>query len=199
MNDDYEYFTLYHGTSSNHIKSIETYGLDPQKGKKRDDHWLGFGVYYFNNIELATWWAENAVKLNQPKVCKNIYKVIYRSTIKVNKIEILNFDNWNDNIKFKNYIRPILKDAKIAIRSKGKDVKFSEEKLNCLLCNYYKKKNNISLMIRSFPKQTARYAPRIKSYAEFKQDCEGLNIPFYETQFCVSNKECIKDTFQIEN
>lgn len=49
--------TGYHGTSSNYAESIEKHGLDPDKTHTRPDHWLGQGVYFFEDSDLAKWWA----------------------------------------------------------------------------------------------------------------------------------------------
>ena len=37
---------------------IEKNGLDPIKSKYRADHWLGQGVYFFDDyLDKALWWA----------------------------------------------------------------------------------------------------------------------------------------------
>lgn len=51
--------TSYHGTCSNAVDNIEKYGLDPKQVKRRDDHWLGQGVYFFENYRKAQWWADS--------------------------------------------------------------------------------------------------------------------------------------------
>ena len=39
----------YHGTCSKHKDSIESNGFDPAKCNYRADHWLGQGVYFFDD------------------------------------------------------------------------------------------------------------------------------------------------------
>ena len=51
----------YHGTTSSAQESIENHGLDPNLVEKRDDHWLGQGVYFYDDFDLAKWWAETNV------------------------------------------------------------------------------------------------------------------------------------------
>ena len=45
----------YHGTSSNCIDSISLNGLDSEMVSKRDDHWLGQVIYFYEDIEQAIW------------------------------------------------------------------------------------------------------------------------------------------------
>ena len=47
----------YHGTCLKYRYDIETNGLDPIKSKYRADHWLGQGVYFFDDYDKALWWA----------------------------------------------------------------------------------------------------------------------------------------------
>ena len=41
----------YHGTCSKYRYDIEKNGLDPIKSKYRADHWLGQGVYFFDDYD----------------------------------------------------------------------------------------------------------------------------------------------------
>ena len=54
----------YHGTCSKHKDSIESNGFDPAKCNYRADHWLGQGVYFFDDYEKALWWSATAVLHN---------------------------------------------------------------------------------------------------------------------------------------
>ena len=59
MNTDYVGITGYHGTSSRHAESIAKNGLDPDKTHERLNHWLGQGVYFYEDFGLAKWWAND--------------------------------------------------------------------------------------------------------------------------------------------
>ena len=61
MNTDYVGITGYHGTSSRHAESIAKNGLDPDKTHERPNHWLGQGVYFYENFGLAKWWANDSI------------------------------------------------------------------------------------------------------------------------------------------
>lgn len=54
----------YHGTCSKYRSNIEEVGLDPDKCKYRTDHWLGQGVYFFDDYEKAMWWAKTTSSHN---------------------------------------------------------------------------------------------------------------------------------------
>jgi len=197
MNDDYEYFTLYHGTSSNHMDSIQRNGLDPNRGNYRSDHWLGQGVYYFDNIELATWWAGNAVRLNRKNYpyLKKLSKVVYQSNVKVKKTQILNLDTVEGNIKLKSYYIEMLRN----MEKQNKSFNFKDNQLLCILCDSYKEDKNISLIIRTFTKQNASYIPTMQHFDIYNKEISLLKLPFFEKQFCVSKKNCIENTIQIQN
>lgn len=78
----------YHGTCTKHRYSIEKDGLDPTKCKYRSDHWLGQGVYFFDDYERAQWWASNSSSQNG-----NCGGVIFQSLIEAADDEVLNLDD----------------------------------------------------------------------------------------------------------
>ena len=82
----------YHGTCTKHRYSIENGGLDPVKSKYRSDHWLGQGVYFFDDYEKAQWRASNISSQND-----NCGSVIYQSLIEADDGEVLDLD---DNIQY---------------------------------------------------------------------------------------------------
>ena len=41
----------YHGTVSNYAKKIETDGFKIKPSKPEDDHWLGHGIYFYEDYE----------------------------------------------------------------------------------------------------------------------------------------------------
>ncbi len=66
----------YHGTCAKYRHNIDKEGLDPAKCKYRSDHWLGQGVYYFDDYDKALWWAANSSSQNN-----NCGGVIFESLI----------------------------------------------------------------------------------------------------------------------
>lgn len=78
----------YHGTCSKHKDSIESNGFDPAKCNYRADHWLGQGVYFFDDYEKALWWSATAVLHNN-----DFGRVIFRATIEAPDEEVLDLDD----------------------------------------------------------------------------------------------------------
>lgn len=93
--------TGYHGTSSNYTESIEKHGLDPDKTHTRPDHWLGQGVYFFEDSDLAKWWA---CDISGKKYNQGSYPVIYQAQIQAPREEVLDLDNYKEYDLFLNRI-----------------------------------------------------------------------------------------------
>lgn len=47
-------FNAYHGTDQ---KCLHNITIDGFKCKENDEHWLGNGIYFFIEYDLAKWWA----------------------------------------------------------------------------------------------------------------------------------------------
>lgn len=51
--------TVFHGTKTSVVKKIEQNGFIVKHNK---EHWLGNGVYFFVDKELAKWWSSNPTR-----------------------------------------------------------------------------------------------------------------------------------------
>lgn len=189
-------FRGYHGTCSKHKKSISKDGLDPDKVKVRLDHWLGQGVYFFEEYKQAMWWANDNA---QKPYNKGSYALIYVSEIEVDRDEVLNLDN-NDELDI--FMTYILKDvSEIERDAKGRYPAFTPENFRAIYFDYYKKRNNISVIVHTFQKNSAKYVS-IRNGEELqkqRQLIQMLGIYYGEKQICVSKKECIKNQCLIYN
>lgn len=78
---------------------------------------------------------------------------------------------------------------------------FEDDKFRAVLFDYYKTKNRISVIIRTFIKEFAGYTTRRVGFEKEKQKniMRVLGVGFIERQICVSKKECIKSTKLIYN
>lgn len=195
---DYSQMKLrgYHGTCSKHKKSISENGLDPNKVKVRLDHWLGQGVYFFEEYKQAKWWA---CDIARKPYNSGSYALIYMSEIDVANDEVLNLDNNDELDKFITYI---LNDTKkIESDTKGRYPAFTPEKLRAIYFDYYKERNNVSVIVHTFHKDSARYAS-MRNREELQKQRELIQIMgiyYGEKQICVSKKECIKTQCLIYN
>ena len=185
----------YHGTCSLAKESIRARGLDPEATKPRKDHWLGMGVYFFDNMEQAMWWAED---ISRKKGNKTSYPVIYKADIAAREKEVLNLDNNKEVAKFLAYIQ----ESRDAIETMCREENigypiFTDSTLRGVLFDYYKKEFGIKVVICTFTKDYVRYVPQYPTEQEniiFQKNLARiLGVYFKEKQLCVSDKGCIRN------
>lgn len=179
----------YHGTCSKYKYSIETEGFDPAKCKYRSDHWLGQGVYFFDDYEKALWWAGTISDQNG-----NCGKVVFQSLIEAPDDEVLNLD---DNHQLDSFLSELFNDWEEIEKSCGGTMPiFESKKFRAVYFDYYKHKNGISVIISTFQKDIAGYTIKRNPLEKEKQKklMNIIGIRFKERQICVSKKECITST-----
>lgn len=184
----------YHGTCSKYRFNIEKDGLDPQKCKYRSDHWLGQGVYFFDDYDKAMWWATTISSQND-----NCGAIIFKSIIEATNEEVLDLDNNKQLDKFMTESLKLIEEIKI--NCPGKMPIFEDSKFRAVLFDYYKQKNGISVIIGTFHKDFAGYTTK-RSESDKTMQRKIMNIigiKFRERQICVSKKECIKLTKLVYN
>lgn len=59
-------YTLYHGTSASSADNIMKHNF--QIKKSRSDHWLGNGIYFYDDYENAYLWAKKKFKLKNTSI-----------------------------------------------------------------------------------------------------------------------------------
>lgn len=184
----------YHGTCLKYQCSIEKNGLDPVKCKYRNDHWLGQGVYFFDDYEKALWWASTISSKNNG--CGGL---VFESCIEAPDKEVLNLD---DNKQLDAFITETLKTLEeIEEFCPGKMPIFEDASFRAVFFDYFKKQNGISVIIGTFQKRFAGYTTK-RDYSEKELQKKIMNIigiKFQERQICVSKKECIKSVKLIYN
>ncbi|MCM1143119.1 MAG: hypothetical protein NC318_06090 [Blautia sp.] len=184
----------YHGTCSKHRYSIENDGLDPSKSQYRSDHWLGQGVYFFDDYEKARWWASNSSSRNG-----NCGGLVFQSLIEANDEKVLDLD---DNSQFDCFLTETINTLdEIQKECLGKMPIFKEDDFRALFFDYYKQKHEISVIMGTFQKDVAGYTTK-RSPEELEKQRKIMKIihfKFHERQICVSKKECIKSTKIVYN
>lgn len=184
----------YHGTCSKHKDSIESNGFDSAKCNYRADHWLGQGVYFFDDYEKALWWSATAVLHNN-----DFGRVIFRATIEAPDEEVLDLD---DNKQLDAFFAEIIQCIdEIKKNCSGNMPVFDDKNFRALFFDYYKQKKNIAVITRTFQKDYAGYTMRRnKKDKELQKKIMNITgLGFNERQICVSKKECIKSTKLIYN
>lgn len=180
----------YHGTSSKHLKNINHNGLNPDSVKRRQDHWLGQGVYFYEDMEQAEWWANNqcAQRYN-----KGTYPIVYSAKVTADKSRILDLDDRQQLDRFMDFILQTFKD--IEREYKGEKPEFDEASFRAVYFDYYKQLYDIAVVVCTFNKRIAGYA-KARTHKERRtvEKFSGiLGVMYHEKQICVSDKECIRE------
>lgn len=184
----------YHGTCLKYRNNIEEKGLDPAECMYRDDHWLGQGVYFFDDLDKAMWWATLISSHNN-----NCGGIVFESNIEASEEEVLNLDDKRQLDAFITQTLGTLEEIKN--NCSGQMPIFEDAKFRAVLFDYYKKQNKISVIIGTFQKDFAGYTVRRSLYEKElqKKILNTIGIRFHERQICVSKKECIKSTKLVYN
>lgn len=189
MDKDYVEMIGYHGTSSVHAEKIAKYGLDPDKTHIRPDHWLGQGVYFFSEFDLARWWADDiAGKLYN----RGSFPIVYQAQIQAPREEILDLDNPKEYDLFLGRLLDMQKE--IEADSENRMPVFNREQHRAVYFDYYREMYHKSVIMYTFSKDCARYGTYRTGtdLAQQKKLEKALGLAYHEKQICVSKKKCIK-------
>jgi hypothetical protein len=175
--------TGYHGTHIKYVNSILSEGF---KSNEREDHWLGQGIYFYADFELAKWWAEK--KFNR---FRKTAAIIYVE-IKAESKDILDLDTLSGYNFFLTEIKQILSKLKISFKF---PVDKRIENL-CFALDLLKNELGINVIIRTFSKKNPSYGGH--KISDFEKNYFNLPYDFVylEKQICVTNntvvslKEC---------
>lgn len=178
----------YHGTSSNCIDSISFNGLDPEMVSKRDDHWLGQGIYFYEDLEQAIWWAGKEADR------QGGYPIVYKSTIEVPREHFLDLDKYYKVDDFYTEILNLYKRFDKADFD-NKPIFDNPGEFRAVFFDYYKRIKAYYVIQYTFSKDCTTYGQmRSRQELKIQKDLvEYLMVAYKETQICVSEKECIRD------
>ena len=180
--------TGYHGTVSKYAESIAKNGLDPDKTHTRLDHWLGQGVYFFEDFDLAKWWAYG---ISEKSYNRGNFPVVYQAHIQAPKEEVLDLDNHKEYDLFLGRILEM--QNAIECDAKNRMPVFNLEQQRAVFFDYYREQYQISVIMYTFSKECAKYGTfRIGAELSRQKKLEkALGLAYHEKQICVSKKECI--------
>jgi len=181
-------FTLYHGTDEEFAKKIQSEGF---KVKESRDHWLGNGIYFFLDEELARWWTTKPMKKFGPKTTS---PVIIKCDYTVNEDSILDLRKFTDYTfcydRFRDFYtkmyEPYIAKNRIDII-----------KLRCAFFDWLFDIYKYKAIVGTFsPEEQSYYKPFKRAGSVFKH----LGLVYGEVQVCISetqeshilNKQIIK-------
>ena len=171
--------TGYHGTHKSSVNEILT---NEFTSNIRNDHWLGQGIYFFDDLELAKWWAEK--KFNSSSAA------VISATINTEPDKILNLDTRIGLNTFIKELKRILSDITVSIKFKAFD--YSDRMKNfCLAIDLVKRCLNLDVIIMTFSKKDPTYGEF--NLWDFEKDYFLLlpSIAYKETQICVKDNSVI--------
>lgn len=171
----------FHGTDKKWVSAIIS---DKFTYRKNKEHWLGNGVYFFIDLDLAKWWTTNPTK----KFGGNIDKrAIIHCNISVGRDEVLDLRTLQDYKQFvdiyrEEYLpnffnRGIIFNKKIQART-----------IRCAYCDYLKTRYNLKMIIGTFYMPTQPYLPE-----KYGKLFNRFNISYIEAQICVFDQDIIKN------
>lgn len=175
----------YHGTlkeNANNIIRTKKYEYDETR-----KHWLGDGIYFFEDAFFAFRWANDMSKKNKkdPAVLKNILNL--DSSRYLDLTDAKNKDDFrNDFIKFLND----LKNEKFSFG----DSNTSEKEILCLYYNFIKVDKGYDVIKNNFIKKNPSFAKKKICNMSINLNNDlftGLN--YVEVQICATNNSVIKD------
>lgn len=142
--NDFSILWGFHGTTDKNF--IEIKNSRQFKINRRNNHWLGNGVYFFlNDQRKAEWWSEMTVRNMRKRSThdSHIKKAVISCQIKVKNKKFLDLDTKDGKIKLKNFTIELEK-IKPQISQKNID----EHELLCV---------TIDLMVRYYDYDVVKY------------------------------------------
>lgn len=178
----------YHGTTEengNEIIKSQEYKYD-----KSRNHWMGDGIYFFEDSYLAERWADDMVKKTKkaPMVLVNKLYCDKDKCLDLTKAE--NKDKFRtDFIEFLNEIETIGNEDLVI----GNENTSLKEMLS-FYYNYLKNQNGYDIIKNTFVKKNTNYATTKISKKSINMDFDLFTgLCFFEVQICASNNSVIKE------
>ena len=190
----------YHGTKSSNVSDIISSNFKEPIVSKDNNHWLGHGIYFFTDFELAEWWAKTKVEKHNKKYHTKDKASVIKAEIQADKI--VDLDNpfkMNEFIEFcQVFQEEIVKKGVIFDFTSDKKRKSSpgnfKKQKRCFFLDIYKQEKNIEVIIYTFSKSNPSYASSKYHKTLFKD----LDLHYNEKQICVSKPSNICKRFEIK-
>lgn len=174
----------YHGTSKENQESILMEGFRESKPKK--GHWLGQGVYFYQNIYYAIEWnIINYTKKGDSYEDFTIKSTIIKATLNFEKFELLDL---NDPIGYSYYLE-IIENIKEKFPEKIKKIERNGDIEIIRLLEELEEKTG-KQYISMFDVLMADYPKDI--YNKRNKNIKGNFLPCIQKQICVKNKDVIE-------
>lgn len=180
----------YHGTDYDVAKIIISSGF---KFKENKEHWLGNGIYFYNDISLAKWWTRKPTNkfgtdIKVPGVIKCVLTVDIDRILDLRKLDHY---IWFTE-KYKEFYDRVLNSEIVVEKDEASD-EFKTKQLRCAFCDFLKYKFNIDALVGTFDLPEQPYLP-----CEYGTGFNKFALHYIETQICVYNQGIITNKQMIE-
>jgi len=180
----------YHGTAEENVSDI----LENQFiTKHRDDHWLGQGIYFYEDSKLAEWWIKKKLETYSGEG-----PAVIKATMRCEKGEFLDLDKNEDLDLFFHRLKKVLMGGqiKLGLRFKTGDEQSRIRNL-CFCIDILKNCSGLKLIALTFLKSNPSYVRG--NILSFENDYFPLPfaISYKERQICatsndiITSKECV--------
>lgn len=198
---------VYHSTAEKNIESILNSGfrlptLDPNKIDRKNmsrffKYWLGAGIYFFEDIEVAKWWSTHP---SSTFGSRGKHKVLKASLKKCNIVDLRKVSEWRKLIQgFDAFMDEVGKQYVVNLpsginihrlcqKSASKKNNDTNHKLRCMFFNWYQSVNHYDAIIASFNQEEFKYLEN----GDYNIG-EYLDIYYAEVQYCVYNPNIIEN------
>lgn len=166
----------YHGTDKSVADDIVNNGFTCKTNK---EHWLGDGIYLYQDIELAKWWTTNPTKKHGIEIKE---PVIIECHIEVDEDKVLDLTTLQG---YKNYVEKYNSFFNVwAYRAKSNS-KVNFNQLRCAFFNIILLSNDIDMIIAPFILPDQPYMPQYFSNTYANE----MHILYPEIQICIAEEE----------
>ena len=171
----------YHGTALENVSKILKGGF---VAERRDDHWLGQGIYFYDKFDLALWWIKTKLRSTYGHNCG-----VLKAVISAQENEILDLDTVEGVDYFFSEVDTILRREATDI-----SLKFSSEdrtKNLCFALDLLKKLRQKKVLLMTFTKDRPSYGKADIMGFEKQHFSLPYAMTYKERQICVSDEESI--------
>lgn len=192
----------YHGTKKRFAESIINDGFKIATPKDNDNHWLGHGIYFYSDYELAEWWGKTKVNKHNEKYGSDDVPIVIRGNIEAEEV-------WDLD---KPFVLQQFKKCQIALEKEFVDEgikidfsgKNSSAKIRCFWMDCIKENYNIEVILYTFPRKNPSYIDsKDHAQSEDRFPLGAMGLVYHEKQICVTEdrfivKKCIVNDIQNE-
>lgn len=166
---------LYHGTDLENAKKICKNGF---RWKQNDEHWLGNGVYFYLDRDLAEWWTTNPSKIFGTEI-----KVpcILSAEVSIKDERVLDLRNLQD---YRECLLAYNEFEELALSELKTDVAHNIKKLRCAFFDWVFGEYEIDCIIGCFSHANKKYL--IGESPKILKQFELFSLNYIETQVCMA-------------